>query len=250
MNVMATHPPNAHRSPVAAAVMVVGAMLISACGSTAQSATTDAPTTTAATTTTSTTTTTTTTTTTLPTPIPVPVDEYGDEPIVEFGRIEIPAIGVDSPLYQGIRLTTLDVGPGHWPGSAEPGRLGNAVVAGHRTSHNRVFRNIDRLEAGDEIIYHMPDGVHVYAVRDVLVVTPESLWIIESSPEAITTLFACHPPGSVSERIVVFADLVSDLVESDETVAGADIELDPWLDADDDVPTSDTSAAEARVDID
>ena len=43
-------------------------------------------------------------------------------------------------------------GPGHWPGTALPGQLGNAVVAGHRTSHNRDFRNIDQLVPGDEII--------------------------------------------------------------------------------------------------
>ena len=63
------------------------------------------------------------------------------------------AIGVDMTMYEGIRLTTLDYGPGHWPGSAMPGQAGNIVVGGHRTSKHKVFRNIDDLVAGDEIVF-------------------------------------------------------------------------------------------------
>ena len=38
------------------------------------------------------------------------------EPQTFYGRIQIPAIEVDSPLLEGIRINTLDYGPGHWPG--------------------------------------------------------------------------------------------------------------------------------------
>jgi sortase A len=195
----------------------------------------------AATPTTTTTTTTTaapagsTTTTTLP-PLPVPENAPADnelEPQTYHGRIRIPSIEVDSPLLEGIRINTLDYGPGHWPGTAMPGELGNVVVAGHRTSHNADFRRLDELKPGDQVIFDLdagleagdgfqrydgvevtvptPDevtGYHVYLVHSVQIVTPDAMWVVSQDYRHSATLFACHPPGSVSERIVVFLDLV------------------------------------------
>jgi sortase A len=167
--------------------------------------------------TTSTTTSTTATTTTptlpaevpLPQPIAPPTDIYAEEPIIEMGTLAIPTIDVEMTMYEGIRLTTLDHGPGHWPGSAVPGQTGNLVVGGHRTSSHRVFRNIDQLEPGDEIIFRDDTGEYTYAVDRVEIVDPSAIWIIEPTTTPTATLFACHPPGSTSERIVVFADLVA-----------------------------------------
>ena len=139
----------------------------------------------------------------------MPTDLYSSEPVIELGTIEIPKIGVDMTMYEGIRMTTLDYGPGHWPGSAMPGQAGNIVVAGHRTSKHRVFRNVDQLVAGDEIIFHDDNGTHTYAVREIAIVPPSAVWIVDPTDTPTATLFACHPPGSTRERIVVFADLVT-----------------------------------------
>ena len=166
--------------------------------------TTTPPTT--STTTSTTSTTTSTTSTTLPTPEPPPTDERAPEPVIELGTIEIPAIDVSMTMYEGIRLSTLDRGPGHWPGTAMPGQTGNVVVAGHRVSKHQVFRNIDALVEGDEILFTDTAGaVHRYRVTSSRVVVPTEVWIVDPTP----TLFACHPPGSVRERYVVFADLVT-----------------------------------------
>ncbi len=190
--------------------------------------TTTTTTTTAATTTTTTTTTTPTrsarpittsppaTTTTLvveapPQPIAPPSDEYSEEPVIEVGSIEIPKLDVDMTMYEGIRLTTLDYGPGHWPGTALPGQHGNVVVGGHRTSSHRVFRNVDQLTAGDEIIFRDETGAHTYLVNRVEVVEPTAMWIVDPTETATATLFACHPPGSTTQRIVVFADLAESI---------------------------------------
>jgi sortase A len=113
-------------------------------------------------------------------------------------------------MYEGIRLTTLDYGPGHWPGSALPGRPGNVVVGGHRSSKHQVFRDVDQLVAGDEIVFDDDSGRHVYRVDRVEIVEPEAVWIVEPTETPTATLFACHPPGSTRQRIVVFADLVTD----------------------------------------
>src|SRR4051812_35885545 len=189
--------------------------------STTTSTTTLPPTTTSTSTTTSTTTTSTTTTPTTTTstttttappiqqsqPIAPPTDVNAKEPVIELGRIRIPTIGVDMPLYEGIRLSTLDLGPGHWPGTAMPGEVGNVVVGGHRTSKHRVFRHIDQLVAGDQIIFDDANGEHVYIVNRVEIVSPTDVWIITPTDTPTATLFACHPPGSTRQRIVVFADL-------------------------------------------
>lgn len=180
--------------------------------------TTRPPTTTAAPTTTTTTTAApTTTTTTAPPPVetlpandPIAPPAAGaSEPLTPIGRIEIPKIGVDRTMYEGITLKTLDQGPGHWPGTAAAGQLGNAVVAGHRTSHNKDFRKIDQLVAGDEIILSTDAGRFVYKVTRTEIVKPDAIWIVDQTPTATATLFACHPPGSTRERIVVFADLAT-----------------------------------------
>ncbi len=120
---------------------------------------------TSSTTTSSTTTTSTTTTlppTTLPAqpsqPAPPPPDPRGYEEQTQLGGIAIPKLGVDAPLLEGIRLTTLDNGPGHWPGTAMPGQIGNVVVAAHRTSHGGPFRNIDQLVAGDAVMFTTDAG--------------------------------------------------------------------------------------------
>ena len=167
------------------------------------------PTTTVApTTTTSTTTTTTLVVEALPEqPIAPPADVYASEPIIEMGSIAIPKLDVDMTMYEGIRLTTLDYGPGHWPGSALPGQAGNVVVAGHRTSSHRVFRDVDQLVPGDEIIFNDDTGQHTYVVNRVEIVEPTAVWIVEPTETPTATLFACHPPGSTTQRIVVFADL-------------------------------------------
>jgi sortase A len=143
---------------------------------------------------------------TLPTPLPPP-EPRAEEPYVELGRIQIPKIGVDTVLLQGITLTTLDLGPGHWPGTALPGQIGNSVIAGHRTSHNKVFRDVDQLVAGDEVIFATAEGTYTYVVRETTIVKPDAMYIIDQTWEPTATLFACHPPGSTRERIVVHLDL-------------------------------------------
>ena len=163
---------------------------------------TDAPTTTAAPVTIATTT----TAVTLPQPAPPP-DPNGSDPAMELGSIQIPRIGVDRPLWEGVTLTTLNRGPGHWPGTAMPGQVGNVVIGGHRVSHDKPFRNIDQLVAGDQIVMTLNGVASTYIVTGAQVVTPNDTWVINQTPEHTATLFACHPPGSTKFRYVVFAKL-------------------------------------------
>lgn len=167
-------------------------------------------TTTSSTTSTSTSTTTTVVAETLPNPESPPADPNAAEALVGVGTIEIPAIGVTKSMYEGITLTTLDHGPGHWPGTAMPGHQGNVVIAGHRVSHDKPFRNLDKLKPGDQVIMTTDEGRFVYEVTGTDIVYPDALWIVDQTAEYTATLFACHPPGSTRQRIVVHLAFVAD----------------------------------------
>lgn len=187
--------------------------------STAEVTTEPAATTTSTTTTSSTTTTVAPTTTVVPetvpetlpeqpaAPIAPPIDPRGYEDQILLGGISIPTLGVEEPLLSGIRLTTLDNGPGHWPGTAMPGEVGNVVVAAHRTSHGAPFRNIDTLVAGDVVNFTIDGEVIEYVVTGTQIVNPDAIWIVDPTDTPTATLFACHPPGSVAQRIVVNLEL-------------------------------------------
>lgn len=141
--------------------------------------------------------------------LPIPENlppEDAIEPEVIIGELVIPALMLSQTIYRGMSLPTLDKGVGYWPGTAMPGQVGNVVLGGHRVSKKKPFRNIDRLVAGDEIYLTTDEGTFVYAVVRTEIVDPTEVRIIEQTENATLTMFACHPPGSVKQRIVVFAD--------------------------------------------
>ncbi len=142
-------------------------------------------------------------------PIAPPADPRAPEDQIQLGGISIPKLGVDAPLLEGIRLTTLDNGPGHWPGTAMPGEVGNVVVAAHRTSHGGPFRNIDQLVAGDSVLFNTAGVETEYLVTGTEIVEPNAIWIVDPTDTPTATLFACHPPGSVRQRIVVYLELAA-----------------------------------------
>ena len=144
----------------------------------------------------------------LPQPLDSPADPNAKVPVVQIGSIEIPKLSMIQNLYEGVELTVLNVGPGHWPGTAEPGGYGNTVIAGHRVTHSKPFRNVDQLVVGDDIFVSHNNKIFNYKVSGTEIVYPKDIWIVDQTPGFRLTLFACHPPGSASQRIVIYADLV------------------------------------------
>jgi sortase A len=140
----------------------------------------------------------------LPVPSAPPANPRAKEPDVKLGRIAIARLALDVDLREGITLTTLDKGPGHWPGTAMPGAVGNCVVAGHRVTHSKPFRHINTMKAGDQVTFTLLDGTaHVYNFRSSEVVPDTGVHIVDQTNEKTATLFACHPPGSARYRYVV-----------------------------------------------
>jgi sortase A len=144
----------------------------------------------------------------LPQPVPPPADPYEDVPVIPVGRVDIPRIGVAETVFEGVWRTVLDRGPGHWPGTAEPGGWGNTVIAGHRSTYTQPFRRIDELVPGDAIVVTTGNGSFTYQVTGHEIVDERGLHIVDQHPGRELTLFSCHPPGSEQYRYVVHGTLV------------------------------------------
>ncbi|MFB9906575.1 class E sortase [Allokutzneria oryzae] len=81
-----------------------------------------------------------------------------------FAKIRIPKFGPDY-VYTVLEGTTdkiLEVGPGHYKGSAFPGQQGNFAVAGHRVGKGAPFNDIDLLDPCDAIVVETSDSWYVY----------------------------------------------------------------------------------------
>lgn len=138
----------------------------------------------------------------VPPPIPTPSPE-------QARRIQIPAIDVDSPIVQGMYdWEQLKKGVAQKIGSAGPGQSGNMILAGHNDIYGEVFRDLDRLSPGDQIIVSTQRQTYTYMVRDTKIVEPTDVSVMEPTEYASTTLISCYPYRVNTQRIIIFADLV------------------------------------------
>jgi sortase A len=154
--------------------------------------------------------TTSTTTPSSPSSTEAPVTAPPIEPVPEgepTARLRIPKIGVDKIVVEGVALSDLKKGPGHYPESPLPGQEGNAAIAGHRTTYGAPFNRIDELVAGDEILVETVQGEFRYLVTEQLIVPPTQVEVLDDKGDDRLTLTACHPKFSARQRIVVVAQL-------------------------------------------
>ena len=128
-----------------------------------------------------------------------------------LGVMKIPAIEVKTRFYSGVVDEVVENGPGHWPGTPNPGNAGNSVFAGHRTTFTAPFADLDLLRPGNKITTKLGRNAAVtYRVFRTTVV-PESEYVnfVLKQPKKkdsrILTLFACTPKGQRTHRIVVSA---------------------------------------------
>ena len=165
----------------------------------------------------------TTVTTTPPPPIEPIVYANGDA----VARIEIPSIGLDTKVVQGVTPDDLKKGPGHYPDTPMPGELGNAAIAGHRTTYGEPFSDLDGVEPGAEIILTTVNGRFVYRATGSEVVAPTASEVVATTDPSVAklTLTTCHPRWTARERLVVFADL--DVAASAAPPAAAPVEPAP-----------------------
>lgn len=135
---------------------------------------------------------------------PIAIPTPGPESPV---RIEIPAINVDAPVVSGTDWEALKRGVGFQPNSGLPGRNGNMVLSAHNDIYSEIFRHLDQLSPGDEIIVHTLTQRYTYVVRESQVVSPYAVHVMDPTLDPTTTLISCYPYQVDNQRYVVFADL-------------------------------------------
>ena len=123
-------------------------------------------------------------------------------------QIDIPAIGIQNwPVVQGDGWDQLKKGVGQHIGSANPGTSGNVVLAGHDDVFGEVFRNLDKLQPGDQVILYTMQQQYIYLVTGTRIVEPSQVEVMDPTSEATVTLISCYPYMVDNQRIVVFARL-------------------------------------------
>ncbi|CAB4732571.1 unannotated protein [freshwater metagenome] len=165
-------------------------------------------------------------TTTLAPPEPIVVNE-GDP----IAIIDMPTIGVTKYVVAGVQTADLKKGPGHYPGTPFPGELGNASIAGHRTTYGEPFRHLDDLNLGDPIIItDLLGRQFTYLVTNQQVVGATDSWVVATTDrnKAILTLTTCHPEFSAKQRLIISAEL--DLTQSDIATSPAAMYADEVVD--------------------
>jgi sortase A len=122
-------------------------------------------------------------------------------------RIQIPALNVDAPIVQGDGWEQLKKGVGQYIGSADPGRDGNVVLSAHNDVYGELFRYLDRLAPGDQIIISTRQRQYIYIVDRTILVEPTAVEVMASTGSPTVTLISCYPYLVDKQRIVVFARL-------------------------------------------
>lgn len=122
-------------------------------------------------------------------------------------RIQIPSINVDAPVVQGDGWEQLKKGVGTFIGSPPPGRDGNLVLSAHNDVYGEIFRYLDRLVPGDQIIVYTQQRQFTYIVDRTVLVEPTAVEVMAPTSSPTVTLISCYPYLVNDQRIVVFARL-------------------------------------------
>jgi sortase A len=136
------------------------------------------------------------------------VQSLGDIPIPTPGpeharSIQIDAIDVFATVVQGDGWEQLKKGVGQHIGSANPGENGNIVLSAHNDVFGSIFRHLDRLNPGDEVIVYTSHKAYTYLITETQIVEPTHVEVLAPTEEPTVTLISCYPYMINNKRIVV-----------------------------------------------
>ena len=146
----------------------------------------------------------------------------------EFGLV-IPKVGINTsvipsvnPADPGVYLEALKKGVAHASTSYFPDEDGTVYLFSHSTNYdwfvsdlNAVFYLLKNLTEGDLIVVYYKGRQYTYTLREKRVVSPkETSYLIPQKGTKTHILQTCWPPGSTTERLLLFADLVEEQTEA------------------------------------
>ena len=135
----------------------------------------------------------------------VPIPTEGPEQARAFF---IPALWNDpAPVVQGDGWEQLKKGVAQHIGTSNPGQKGNMVVSAHNDIFGELFRHLDQLKPGDEILVSTATRQWEYRVTGVQIVEPTDVSVMAATERPTLTMISCYPYLVDTQRIVVFAEL-------------------------------------------
>jgi sortase A len=81
------------------------------------------------------------------------------------------------------------------------------VLTAHNDVYGELFRRLDQLQPGDNVIVYTQQRQHVYVVDRTVYVEPTAVEVMASTGNPTVTLISCYPYLIDDQRIVVFARL-------------------------------------------
>lgn len=138
---------------------------------------------------------------------------------VSFYTVSIPKLKIENAVV-AIGGEDLSKSLVQYPGTALPGKNGNAVIFGHSIlpifynpkNYMSIFSTIPTLKNGDEIFINY-DGVNYkFKVEELFEIYPTDIQILEQNPtDSFITLVTCVPPGDPRnpKRLIVRARVES-----------------------------------------
>jgi sortase A len=124
-----------------------------------------------------------------------------------IGILQIDLIDLKLPIVEGISKQDLKIAPGHIPGTASPGQIGNAVIAGHHSySYGRMFNRLEELKLGDSVNVKMGGKTYGYTIYQKKMVDPSDISVLNyNKTDAILTLITCDADGK--RRLILQAKI-------------------------------------------
>jgi sortase A len=140
---------------------------------------------------------------------PASVADWQPAPGQPVALLSIPTIGLQKIVVEGTSAAQSMQGPGHYRGSPLPGRAGNSVIAGRRTTFGAPFRDLAVVRPGDRVEVVTGQGAFTYTVRSVGSAMPGQPDPIGPSTTNELTLVTSAPPYRATGRLVVVAQLTT-----------------------------------------
>lgn len=137
---------------------------------------------------------------------------------VEYYTISIPRLKIDKAAV-AIGGEDLSEHIIQYPGTALPGKRGNAALFGHSIlpifynpkNYISIFSLLPTLKKGDEIFVDYDGIAYTYEVESMFEVLPTDIQVLDQdSSDSFLTLVTCVPPGdpSLPKRLIVRARVV------------------------------------------
>jgi LPXTG-site transpeptidase (sortase) family protein len=134
--------------------------------------------------------------------------------------IVIPKININAPIVfpkntdEKNLFKELENGTVHYPGSVNPGKVGNSILLGHSSAYpwykgqyGSVFSLLNRLDENDEIIIFYKKHKYVYRITHKKIVNDTAVVNKQESKSQIV-LLSCWPVGTTWNRIMIKGELV------------------------------------------